>query len=154
MSNQQEGYSDENVESSGEKRPFYERQSLQHLEHYTKIPNGVQSLKPVQAKYGFNEVPDIVYGKTNEKQRMKIMHKLQPVTDLGLIIMDNENMTLADLMDSYLEPAILELKLNRSDNGYERKESNSTNLNQNVRTEEVRRRQGGIWHNPFKRRPQ
>lgn len=144
-------YSEENPP---ERRPYYERQPLQHLEHFTKVPSDVTGLETIQQKYSHNVVPDFVYGKTNEKQRAKLMHKLEPVNDLGLIIQDIQNLTLADLSDFYLEPVIMESKLNRSDGGWERKEANSTTVNQNVRTEEVRRRSRGFLHNPFRRNTQ
>lgn len=133
-------------EERQDSRPFVMRQNVQVLEHFTNPADDEKQLQRVYFTYPELRDPNLHYTNIpDEKQLMASKIRLRNVIDLRYGSGKRRH-TQSDLADKHLAYILTDLKLNRGLRGFERKQANTTNVNQNqIVTQEVRRRGGSIW---------
>lgn len=129
-------------EERQDNRPMVIRTSLSALEHMTEVPDDAAQLIRIYDKYPELNDPNLVYGNLpDEKSIVSAKQDLRDVIDLQYGSGKRRH-TMSDLADKRRAVIVGELKINRSRMGNERREANSTTINQTqtVREENKRRK--------------
>lgn len=123
-------------------RPMMIRQSLSALEHMTIPRTDSKVLQRIYDKYPKLEDPSMVYGNIpDEKSLVSAKQDARDIIDLQYGSGKRRH-TMSDLADKRAAYLLSDLKLNRSLRGQERREANSTTINQQsvVREDRGRRK--------------
>lgn len=121
-------------------RPMVIRTSLVALEHMTRAPDDAPQLLRIYEKYPKLNDPNLEYGNIpTEKDLVSAKQDIRDVIDLQYGAGKRRH-TLSDLADKRAAVVLAELKLNRSLRGQERREANSTTINQTQTLREEKRK--------------